>query len=139
MPNWPIPVGMVGSQMTATRVTLGAICLSSSSHFPLMLYSKSMKPVALPPGRARLSTKPAPTRIGDDREYDRHGAGRLQQRPHGRAAMSQNDVRRERDQFRRVFANVVGIGRGPACIDLHVTAMLQPNCCSPCRNAVLKA
>ena len=52
---------MAGSRRTATRVTPGAICLSSSSHFPPMLYSKFMKPVALPPGRARLSTKPAPT------------------------------------------------------------------------------
>src|SRR5262249_4486169 len=47
-PNWAGPVGMSGSPRTATRVTPGAICLSSSSHFPLMLYSKSMKPVALP-------------------------------------------------------------------------------------------
>ena len=54
-------LGMSGSPRTATRLTLGAICLSSSSHFPLMLYSKSMKPVALPPGRARLSTNPPPT------------------------------------------------------------------------------
>ena len=60
-PNWPIPVGVPGSRKTAARVTPGAICLSSSSHFPLMPYSKLMKPVALPPGRARLSTKPAPT------------------------------------------------------------------------------
>jgi hypothetical protein len=51
----------VGSRRTAARVTPGAICLSSSSHFPLMPYSKLVKPVALPPGRARLSTKPAPT------------------------------------------------------------------------------
>ena len=50
-----------GSRRTATRVTRGAICLSSSSHFPLMPNSKVVKPVALPPGRARLSTKPAPT------------------------------------------------------------------------------
>ena len=42
--------------MTATRVTLGAISLSNSSHFPPMVYSAIMKPVALPPGRARLST-----------------------------------------------------------------------------------
>ena len=35
--------------------------LSSSSHFPLMPYSNVVKPVVLPPGRARLSTKPAPT------------------------------------------------------------------------------
>src|SRR5262249_48769763 len=39
----------------------GAISLSSSSHLPLMLHSNAMKPVVLPPGRARLSTKPAPT------------------------------------------------------------------------------
>ena len=60
-PNCPGPVGMSGSRRTATRVTLGAICLSSSSHFPLMLYSPERNPVALPPGRAKLSTKPAPT------------------------------------------------------------------------------
>ena len=60
-PNWAGPVGVPVSPRTATRVTPGAICLSSSSHFPLMLYSKSMKPVALPPGRARLSTKPPAT------------------------------------------------------------------------------
>ena len=60
-PNWPIPAAMAESRRTAARVTRGAICLSSSSHFPLMPYSNSMKPVALPPGRARLSTKPAPT------------------------------------------------------------------------------
>src|SRR5262249_17721104 len=34
--------------------TSGAICLSSSSHFPLRPYSKERKPVILPPGRAKL-------------------------------------------------------------------------------------
>ncbi len=47
--------------MTATRVTWGAISLSSSSHFALKLYSYELKPVALPPGRAKLSTRPPPT------------------------------------------------------------------------------
>jgi hypothetical protein len=46
---------------TAARLTPGAICLSSSSHFALKSYSNAMNPVALPPGRARLSTMPAPT------------------------------------------------------------------------------
>jgi hypothetical protein len=41
-------------------VTLGAIRLSNSSHFPLM-YSTERNPVVLPPCRAKLSTKPAPT------------------------------------------------------------------------------
>src|SRR5262245_25662672 len=43
------------------RDTFGAICLSSSTHFAARLYSYEVKPVALPPGRARLSMKPAPT------------------------------------------------------------------------------
>ena len=42
-------------------VTLGAISLSSSNHFPHKLYSNIIKPVALAPGCDRLSTKPDPT------------------------------------------------------------------------------
>ena len=51
-------------QGIATRVIPGAMSLSSSSHFALKLYSNCMKPVALPPGRDRLSTKPEPTGSG---------------------------------------------------------------------------
>src|SRR6516162_7114780 len=47
--------------MTATRVTLGAISLSNWSHFPISGASKELKPVMLPPGRARLWTNPWPT------------------------------------------------------------------------------
>ena len=50
-PNWPIPAGTSGSRTTATRVTVGAICLRNSSHLPPMLYSNEEKPVALPLGR----------------------------------------------------------------------------------------
>ena len=50
---------------------------------------------------------------------------------HGRGAMGQNDVRRERGQFRRVPANVGGIARGPAGVDPHVAAVVQPDCCKP--------
>src|SRR5262245_14678682 len=60
-PNWPIPTASVGSRRTATRFTLGAISLRSSSHFPLAPYSRKVNPVTLPPGRARLETYPAPT------------------------------------------------------------------------------
>jgi hypothetical protein len=59
--NWPIPAASAGSRRTAARVKLGAISLSSSSHFPLRLYSNARNPVMLPPGRARLATNPAPT------------------------------------------------------------------------------
>src|SRR5262245_9939203 len=45
--------------------------------------------------------------------------------------MGQNDVRRERGQFRRVSADFGGISCGPARVDPHVTAdaparLLQP-------------
>src|SRR5262245_24720685 len=60
-PNWPIPAGTSGSRTTATRVTVGAICLRNSSHLPPMLYSNEEKPVALPLGRPKLATSPAPT------------------------------------------------------------------------------
>src|SRR5262245_28364007 len=60
-PYWPAPAAVVGSRSTAARFRRGVISLSSSNHFPLMPYSVKLNPVALPPGRARLSTKPPPT------------------------------------------------------------------------------
>src|SRR6476659_7563555 len=57
----PQPGDTAASRKTAARVTWGAISLSNSIHFALKVYSNAMNPVALPPGRARLSTKPAAT------------------------------------------------------------------------------
>src|SRR5262249_15340854 len=62
-------------------------------------------------------------RIGDDREHDRNGAGRLTQGPQCGAGKSHDDVRPERDQFGREFANAIGIPCGPAVIDPHVAAL----------------
>ena len=42
-------------------MTAGATFLSSSSDFPNIAYSTKVKPVTLPPGRARLEMKPCPT------------------------------------------------------------------------------
>ena len=56
-----MPAAMVGSRSTAARVMRGATSLSNSSHFAPIAYSKAVNPVVLPPGRAKLSTKPAPT------------------------------------------------------------------------------
>ena len=60
-------------------------------------------------------------RIDDIHEHDRHGAGRLQQRRHGRAAGCQDDVRRERDQFRRIFAK-------RSCIAASASACRSARC-----------
>ena len=95
-----------------------------------MLYSNSMKPVTLPPGRARLSTKPAPT--GSATIANTIGTVRVACSNGPTVALpGQDDVRRERDQFRRIFANAVGIARAPADVDPHVAAdrpaqFLQP-------------
>src|SRR5262245_46871359 len=61
--------------------------------------------------------------IGDIHEHDRHGAGRALQLSRGRGATGQDNVRRERDQFRRESANAVGIARTPAILDPHVAAV----------------
>src|SRR5262249_4395784 len=50
----PDPADTKGSRRTATS-------LSNSSNFAFRLNSYETKPVALPPGRARLATKPPPT------------------------------------------------------------------------------
>jgi hypothetical protein len=51
---------------------------------------------------------------------------------------SQDDVRRDPDQFRRVFTNVVGIA--PQRVSIRtLRPSVQPNCCSPCRNAAMRA
>src|SRR5262245_30933038 len=85
-PNWPIPDVVVGSRSTATRVTAGATCLSSSSHFPLMLNSNAMNPVAFPPGPGQILDETGADRIGDDHEHNRHRPRHLQQRAYRRGA-----------------------------------------------------
>src|SRR3981081_257376 len=57
----PMPAEVEGSLRIAARVTRGAISLSSSGHLPAKLYSNWVKPVTLPPGLARLATRPVPT------------------------------------------------------------------------------
>src|SRR5215203_5388476 len=82
-----------------------------------------VNPVALPPGRARLATNPAPT--GSMTTANTIGCVRLtlQQRRYSDGTSCHDDFRRGRNQFGRMFANLVGIGRGPANVDPHVAAV----------------
>ena len=59
--NPPDPAVTVASRTTATRFTSGVISLSRSSNFAFRLNSNAVKPVLLPPGCARLATRPLPT------------------------------------------------------------------------------
>src|SRR5215831_17772604 len=121
-PHWPVPEAIAASRMTAARVTRGAISLSSSSHFALIPYSNVVKPMTLPPGRAKLSTKPAPTgsgvcvnTIGTLRVACSNGGTTAP--PAARMTSGQ------RDQFRRIFAKAVGIAGPPARVNLQVAAL----------------
>src|SRR5215472_8330294 len=59
--NAPSSGAVLGLNMTATRVTLGATSLRIWSHFPINDGSKLVKPVMLPPGCGMLATKWLPT------------------------------------------------------------------------------
>ena len=61
-------------------------------------------------------------RVADDREYHWDDTGRLQQRSNSRSTMRQDDIGRERGQFRRVSANFVGLAGGPARLNPRVAA-----------------
>ena len=56
----PAKGAVAGLNNTATRATGGLICVSIPSHLLAIGASKALKPVMLPPGRARLATKPWP-------------------------------------------------------------------------------
>ena len=73
-----------------------------------MLYSYVMNPVALPPGRDRLSTKPPPT--GSETAENTIDTVRVAC-INGRTveAMGQDDVRLSRRQFRCMSTNFVSV------------------------------
>src|SRR6516162_10236083 len=126
-----MPEELPASRSIDTLLAPGAISLISSIHFPANPYSGLVKPVALPPGRARLATKPAPT--GSTTCANTIGTVRVACSKGVAAGMplAKNNVRCERDQFRRLFAKALGIAPAPAEVDTHVTAdrptrFLQP-------------
>jgi hypothetical protein len=81
------------------------------------------KPGHIPSGSREAVDEARTDRIGDLNEYNRHCAGRLQQRRHARCPRGHDDVRCKRDQFGSVFANFFGITTAPAMIDLNVAAV----------------
>src|SRR5262249_31352193 len=80
--------------------------------------------------------------IAGDREHDRHRPGCLKHWPRS-TAHGQDDIRRERDQFRRVFARVFDSACGPAIINPHVAAidpaLAFPKSAPPCAHAHARA
>src|SRR5262249_46702626 len=71
-PNCPVPLLWVGSRSTATRVTRGAISLSSSSHFPLMQQEETGGVAARP---RQAFDKTSADRIDEVGEHELLGGG----------------------------------------------------------------
>ena len=69
-----------GGRRSPTRASLGIASLSISSLLVFSSVAKPESPVTLPPGRARLATKPAPTGSPDVRHHDGDGSGRFLRR-----------------------------------------------------------
>ena len=59
--HWSATAGFVGFEMTMMRESLGTLSFSNSNLFPASSGAPVVKPVMLPPGRARLSTSPLAT------------------------------------------------------------------------------
>ena len=131
----PIPPAASESRSTALRVTCGWISLSSSSHFPLKLYSNWVNPVALRPGRARLSTMPAPT--GSMAWAKTIGTVRLAR---CRAWYVAPTPAKTTSEPSATSSSAYGRSRArsPAAQRYSIRALrptAQPASCSPCRNA----
>src|SRR5260370_13120352 len=58
----PRPGAVSGLNMTATRLTPGAILVSNSSHLPAIPAPWVMNPAIFPPGWGRRATNQPPTR-----------------------------------------------------------------------------
>src|ERR1700738_3343185 len=116
-----------------TRVTRGAISLSSSQQFPAHAEFESGKTSGVAAWPRQTCHEAAADRVDGSNEHDRHAATCLLQYPDNRPGRGHNHIRRERDQFCRVFAKAIEITRAPAIVDPHVaadgpTVFLQPLC-----------
>src|SRR5262249_41999897 len=120
-PNCPMPAAVAGSRNTNARVRLGAISLSNSAHFPLMLYSKFKKPV-ISAWVGHALYEAGTNRIWDIHEYNRDGASGLLQRRNCHTAHTYNYVRRERNQFRSVAAKMIAIAPNVPSFNLEIAA-----------------
>jgi len=121
--------------MIAARVKRGAISRNSSSHLPPIAPSSLMKPVTLPPGRARLPTKPAPT--GSETTAKTTGIVRVSfasAAVTGVVPASITSGRRSTNSFAKVCAlSTLALVQRMSIRRLRPST--QPNSASPCKNA----
>ena len=94
--------------------------------FPACSVLEIRKTGEVAPWPCQARGEAAADRVNDTHEHDRQVAGRLLQRPCADAAMRDDDVRCEVNQFRRVAAKAVRIAaRAPAIVDPQVAGPAQ--------------
>ena len=131
---------MAASRSTAARFSPGAICLSSSSHFPLMPNSKMVKSGGVASRPRQACDEAGADGIADIHEHDRHGAS-----PAAAASAASvhcyDGVRCQRDQLGRAPAQkfVVAPASGARsrwCGPRSIPAPADPDERLPCEPAI---
>src|SRR5580704_7427433 len=104
----------------------GATSFSNCSHFPIIEGSRTPNPVTLPPGRARLCTKPDPTGSSASTKNDGYRPRQLPYRRNRRRGACDNHVRRLADQLRRVCFEQSWFVRGKTIVDPDLAVVVPP-------------
>ena len=81
-PNSPPATGLPGSRRTAARVTRGAILFEQFKPFPTHAVLKTQEAGGVTARPRQAIDEAGADWIDNDREHDRHVAGRLLQRAH---------------------------------------------------------
>ncbi len=120
-PNCPMPPGIGGIPQYRRSRHARRDLLEQPQPFPAhaVFEQAETSGVAARPRQALDDSQRRPDRLIATNTIG-IGAVGLQQLPQAPAASGQDDVGRERDQFRHAFANALGIARGPAVVDPHV-------------------
>ena len=112
---------LTGLTSTATRVAPGTSSRRSSSRFALSSILKKLMPVRLPPGPARLATRPSPTGSSahEEDDGDRRGC-RLGSGGRGGTAGRGDHGNLTANQFGRQRRQSIELTVGPAILDRYV-------------------
>src|SRR5690348_8622550 len=107
---------------SATRDNPGTTCFSNSKRFPLRSTAMSEGPVALPPGRAKLSTNPKPTGSPARTNTIGNGTGELFELHCAKRCHCNNCVEFGIDKLARQYPEPFRIFGGKAMVQMNVLA-----------------
>ena len=122
-PNWPVPAAYGGIPKDRHARHVGRDLLEQFQPFAADAVFEAEKPVVLPPGRARLSTKPPPT--GSTTLANTIGTVRVAccNGPTVAAARARMTSGASATNSAAYLRMSFGIARGPAIVDPHVAAV----------------